>query len=100
MFAYWLMPLGRYRQCQTTRAHTQKEALLDHQALQRGLRQQSSSDRAIVRYVASGAAWTQGQISSIAPDQKPLCRLCGQPEQDIEHGLWHCVPVQEAAKKI
>ena len=30
----------------------------------------------------------------------PMCKLCGQPEHDITHGLWHCPAVINKAKHI
>ena len=91
---------ARFKQCQQSRRHTKDIQLLDHQALHRGLRKQTKLDRGIVRYIGSGAAWTQGQLSQIGTEQGDKCNICGQIEDSIEHGLWYCQPVQAAARSI
>ena len=92
---------ARYNQHHTQRNHTQHTPQLDHQALHRALRKQTVDDRAIIRYIGTGAAWTQGHLQTANPqDNGHLCRLCGMAEMSIEHGLWHCCVVQQTARLI
>ena len=91
---------ARYRMCHQSRSHTINTTLLDHQALQRALRRQTPADKAILRYIGTGAAWAQGHLSHISPHTSNRCKLCGQEELTIDHGLWHCMPVRSTAKAI
>ena len=92
---------ARYNQHHTQRNHTQHTPQLDHQALHKALSMQTSDDRAIVRYIGTGAAWTQGHLQNIDPQaQGHCCKLCGSPETSIEHGIWKCPVVLQTAKLI
>ena len=42
-----------------------------------------------------GAGWQAHQLYHIGQTTTSACPLCGQPEVDSRHGLWHCVPVQQ-----
>ena len=91
---------ARYNHMHTTRAHTKHTPALDHQALHRAIQQQTSPDQAIIRYIGSGAAWVQSHLHHITTTTPARCKFCGQTEDSIAHGLWHCPKVLAKAKDI
>ena len=58
---------------------------------------QATSDRTIVRYLATGAAWEQHKLHNIDSNK---CLLCGQEESSIAHGLWQCPEVLALGRHI
>ena len=90
----------RYHRAHTQREHTQSTPAIDHQTLHRAMTKQTHTNRSIVRYIASGAAWVQQHLSGLEQNVTSKCKLCGQVEESILHGLWHCPCVREASRAI
>ena len=91
---------ARYSNTHKQRTHTRDTAAIDHPTLHKAIKKLSPSDRSILCYIASGAAWTQGNIHHLDNRVASTCKLCGQAEPDITHGIWQCPVVLNKAKSI
>ena len=86
---------ARGREAATHRKCLGGQAEIDTAILYAAYRKHPPRTRPMLSYLATGAAWTAGQLHAAGLHPTPNCPLCGQEEEDITHGLWHCPKVQE-----
>ena len=68
---------------------------IDVEDMRKAVSNQEQHDKAIIENIIAGAAWTAGQMTQSGLIEKAICPLCGQIENDIRHGLWHCQAVKD-----
>ena len=91
---------ARLRLASEHRAYLGKVTEIDTQTLHAAMTKCDRDDKHILQHIITGATWTAQQLHDIGRATTNLCRLCGQPELDIRHGLWHCQPVVAKAKEL
>ena len=89
---------ARFQQASDRRTFLADATEIDTPTLRAALAKGDPEHRNIMNYVITGATWTAQQLYDMGRATDNLCRLCGRPELDIRHGLWHCRPVLEKAK--